>query len=128
MTSRNRSILTISSILLGGFSLVVFSKISRDIIFDGLSICSSSSIDIGLGVLTLFTSSLLAGFMASIVVMRDNFIPHLVMSAFLIGQMFFISNCEQWAQIGLEIGLNISLIFGLWIGNYTALKFPLAPI
>ncbi|MDT0607756.1 hypothetical protein [Croceitalea rosinachiae] len=129
MTARNRMLLTLAATVIGGFSLAVFSKISKDILFDGLSLCSSTSLDITLGSLLLFTSSLLAGFIASIIVVRDNYLPHIFISTAILAKMSFIAVCGQAvSQVWLDTGLSITLILGLWLGYYAALKFPLAPI
>jgi len=129
MTVRNRNLLTITATVIGGFSLVVFSKISRDIIFDGLNLCSTTAFNMTFGSLALFTSSLLAGFMASIIVIRNNYLPHIFLSVFILAKMSFMAVCEQWvSQIWFEVGLSAALITGLWLGHYAALKFPLAPV
>jgi len=129
MSHRNRMWLTFAATLIGGFSLAVFSKITRDILFDGLSICSSTSLDITLGSLSLMMSSLLAGFMASIIVIRDNYLPHIFISFFILIKMSFVLTYSQWAnQIWFDVGLSMALIAGLWLGHYAALKFPLAPV
>ena len=128
MTARNRNLLIATATVIGGFSLVVFSKISRDIIFDGLIVCNSTTLDLSLGGLSFFTSSVLAGFMTSIIVMRANYWPHIFMSSVILAKIFLINSCGVEAQFILEMALNVILILGLWLGHYAALKFPLAPV
>lgn len=129
MIQKNKFPLIIAATVVGGFSLEVFSKISRDILFDGLSLCSSTFLEITLGSLALFTSSVLAGFMASIIVIRANYIPHIFISAVILAKMSYVVVCGQLAsQIWFDSSLSMALILGLWLGYYAALKFPLAPI
>ncbi|WP_420601970.1 hypothetical protein [Flagellimonas sp.] len=129
MNSRIRALLTILATVIGGLSLVLYTTLSQDIIFDGLSYCTSSSSDLAFGGLATFASAVLAGFIASLIVVRDNHWPHFFISLFIVGKMSFAVLCGQWSgPIWFETGMNLSLLAGLWIGCYGAVKFPLAPV
>ncbi|MEZ4811857.1 MAG: hypothetical protein R2819_15985 [Allomuricauda sp.] len=129
MKSRTRILLTVLATVIGGLSLVLYTTLSRDIIFRGLSFCTSSNTDLIFGSLATFTSSTVAGFIAALIVVRDNYWPHFLISLFIIGKMFFAVVCDQWSGPMLfESGLQLSLLAGLWLGRYGANKFPLAPV
>ncbi|MEO9513652.1 MAG: hypothetical protein ABJN84_14855 [Flavobacteriaceae bacterium] len=128
MNFQTRVFLTVLATIVGGLSLMLYTTISQDILFDSLSFCTSSSQDLILGGISLFTSAILAGFIATLIVVKDNFLPHFFISLFIVGKMSFAAACGQWhGPLWFETGLNLSLIAGLWFGRYGAIKFPLAP-
>lgn len=128
MNPRTRVFLTVLATIIGGLSLTLYTTISEDILFDNLSFCTSSSQDLVLGSMSLFTSAILAGFIATLIVVKDNFLPHFFISMFIIGKMSFAAMCGQWhGPLWFETGMNLSLIGGIWLGRYGAVKFPLAP-
>ncbi len=128
MTSHNRLLLTSAATIIGGFSLFIFTTITKDILFKGSSICSSTIMEHLLLTLTLFTSALVAGFMASIIVLRRHHMPHLILSIFVLGKISFVMTCGYgYQEMVMDSAMNAALILGLWAGNYTASKFPLAP-
>ncbi|MEM7485966.1 MAG: hypothetical protein AAF348_12225 [Bacteroidota bacterium] len=129
MNPRIRIFLTMLATLIGGLSLVLYTTITESILFDNLSFCTSSNSDLVLGSTALITSAMVAGFVATLIVVKDNSVPHIFMSLFLIGNLFFAAVCGQWhGPLWFETGLHLSLIGGLWLGRYGAVKFPLAPV
>lgn len=129
MSSKNKLLLCGGATIFGGFSLFLFTKIARDIIFNGLSLCSSTNMELVLGSLLMFAAAVTAGFITSIIVVRKSYLPHILISLGVLVKMSFIANCSFLSTTFLfDIGLDVSLILGLWLGNYSALKFPLAPV
>ncbi len=128
MNPRTRIYLTMLATLIGGLSLVLYTTITESILFNNLNFCTSSISDLTLGSATLFTSAVIAGFIATLIVVKDNFVPHIFISLFVIGKLCFAAICGQWhGPLWFETGLHLSLIAGLWLGRYGAVKFPLAP-
>jgi hypothetical protein len=128
MNSRTRVFLTVMATIIGGLSLMLYTTISKDILFDNLSFCTSSSQELVLGSMSLFTSAILAGFISTLIVVKDNFLPHFFISLFIVAKMSFAGICDPWhGPLWFETGLNLSLIGGIWLGRYGAVKFPLAP-
>lgn len=127
MNSQRRVFLTLLATVIGGLSLILYTTISQDILFENLSFCTSSNQELLLGGLSLFTSAILAGFIATLIVVKDNFLPHFLISLFIIGKMS-ITACGYWhGPHWFETGLHLTLIGGLWFGRFGAIKFPLAP-
>ncbi len=129
MNPRTRVLLTGAATIIGGLCLVLYTTLSQDIIFDGLSFCTSSNLDLVFGGMATFVSAVLAGFIAALIVVRDNFWPHVLISLFIVGKMSFAVLCGEWSgPVWFDSSMNLSLLLGLWLGCYGAVKFPLAPI
>ncbi|MBS9463011.1 hypothetical protein KIM67_11360 [Flagellimonas sp. 389] len=129
MNPRTRIFLTMLATLIGGLSLVLYTTITESILFDTLSFCTSSTSDLVLGSTALIASAMVAGFIATLIVVKDNFVPHIFISMFLVGKLCFVALCGHWhGPLWFETGLHLSLIGGLWLGRYGAVKFPLAPV
>ena len=129
MSSKNKALLCAIATVFGALSLLLFTTITRDILFRGLSLCSSTGIELLFGSLTMFTSAVTAGFITSLIVIRKSYLPHILISLAVVAKMSMIANCSFLTGSFLfESGINASLVFGLWLGNYSALKFPLAPV
>ncbi|MEM8506718.1 MAG: hypothetical protein AAF717_02760 [Bacteroidota bacterium] len=129
MSSKNRIAITGMSIVIGVFSLLLFTKITRDILFDGLNFCSTSSSELYFGSALLVVSAIITGFLAALLVIRDNSIPHYVISAVILAKMYLVISCVTWsAPFFYEFGVHICMIGGIWVGNLGAQKFPLAPM
>ncbi len=129
MTPRNRVLLISVATALGCAALMLYTKISKDIIFNGLRYCALQQFDLVLGPAALLTSAGFSGFMASLVVIRKSLIPHVVMSMYVVAKMFFVSTCPDFSSpLWFDLTLNTALLSGIWLGNYIAKKFPLAPI
>ncbi len=129
MKPRTRILLSILATLIGGLSLVLYNTLSRDILFEGLSFCSASDIELFMAGLSTFASATIAGFIASLIVVRDNIWPHFLISLFIVAKMAFILfHLQANGPVWFESGLQLSLLGGLWFGRFGAHKFPLAPI
>lgn len=129
MNLRTRVMLTVLSTAVGGFSLILYSTISKDILFKGLSFCSSSTQELVLGTSAFFLSAVVAGFISTLIVVKDNFVPLFFLSFYVICKLFVFTTCGQWhGPIWFETSLNVSHLGGLWLGWYGAVKFPLAPV
>nr|WP_299385512.1 hypothetical protein [Allomuricauda sp.] len=129
MNLRTRVLLTVLSTIVGGASLILYTTISQDILFKGLSFCSSSVQELVFGSSAFFFSAVVAGFIATLIVVKDNFLPLFFMSLYVLGKLFVFTTCGQWhGPLWFETGLNLSHLGGLWLGWYGAVKFPLAPM
>ncbi len=129
MTRRNRVLLISAATALGCAALILYTKISKDIIFNGLRYCSLQQLDVVLGPAALLTSASFSGFLASLIVIRKSLIPHMVMSLYVMAKMFFASTCPDFSSpLWFDATLNAALLSGIWLGHYMAEKFPLAPI
>ncbi|WP_136465680.1 hypothetical protein [Flagellimonas onchidii] len=129
MSSRTRVLLTVTATIIGGLSLILYTTLSQEILLDGLSFCTSTNTELMIGGLATFVSAVVAGFLASLIVVRDNYWPHFAISLFILGKMSFAVLCGQWSgPFWFESGLHLSLLAGLWLGYYGANKFPLAPV
>ncbi len=129
MSNRNRIAITALAIVISTFSFLLFTKISRDILFDGLSFCSSSTGELYLGSAAMMTSAIITGFMAALLVIRDNAIPHLVVSGVILVKLYVVVSCVPWSSpFFYEAGMHLGMVGGIWIGNFGAKKFPLAPV
>ncbi|WP_350285644.1 hypothetical protein [uncultured Croceitalea sp.] len=121
--------LTLAGIAIGCASLILFTTIAKDIMFDGLYFCSSNASQLFMGSVTIFTAAALAGFMASILVIRKNYVPHIFMSLYVLSRITMYTTCGDLANpIWFDMTLNLLLLTGVWLGNYSAVKFPLAPM
>ncbi|MFD2098460.1 hypothetical protein [Flagellimonas iocasae] len=129
MQSRTRIFLTVLATAIGGCCLQLYVTLSKDVLFNGIQFCTSSNQDLVLGTVAMFLSATFAGFISSLIVVRDNFWPHFFISLFIIGKLSVAALCAPWGgPLWFEIGLHSSLLAGLWLGWYSAEKFPLAPV
>lgn len=129
MKPRTRIFLTVLATVIGGLSLILYTTLSQEVLFNGISLCTSSNEELIMGTLAMFASSVLSGFIASLVVVRDNSWPHFLLSGFIVIKLSLVALCGQWGgPMWFESGLHLSLVGGLWLGCYGANKFPLAPI
>ncbi len=129
MSSKNKRLLCALATVFGGFSLLLFTTITKDILFKNLSLCSSTGLELLFGSFTMFTAAVTAGFITSLIVVRKTHLPHILLSLGVLAKMSIMANCSYLTGAFLfELGVNSSLILGLWLGNYSALKFPLAPV
>lgn len=129
MAYRTKLLLTVTATILGALSLLLFATLAKDVFFANVSFCGSSTVDLTLKTVAVFSAGVIAGFMAALIVVRNNLLPHLAISAFVIVKMFFLAGCAQTGNpVWFDTLLDFSLIPGLWLGCYGALKFPLAPI
>ncbi|WP_422351737.1 hypothetical protein [Flagellimonas sp.] len=129
MNSRTRVFLTVLSTVVGGFSLILYTTISHNILFKGLSFCTSSIQELFFGSTAFFLSAVIAGFISTLIVVKDNFLPLFLISLFIIGEFLVLTSSGHWhGPVWFETGLYLSHIGGLWIGCYGAVKFPLAPM
>lgn len=129
MKLRTRIFLTVLATVIGGLSLQLYTTLSKDVLFNGIQFCTSSNSDLALGTMALFISATFSGFLASLIVVRDNFWPHFFISLFIVGKLSVVALCGQWGgPFWFEAGLHLSLLAGLWLGWYGAVKFPLAPV
>ncbi|MER3373196.1 MAG: hypothetical protein RIM83_01005 [Allomuricauda sp.] len=129
MKSRSRIFLTVLATVIGGLCLQLYATLSKDVLFNGIEFCTSSNFDLVLGTVAMLISAIFSGFIASLIVVRDNNWPHFLISLFVIGKLSVVALCAQWGgPLWFEAGLHLSLLAGLWLGWYGANKFPLAPI
>jgi len=129
MKLRTRVFLTALATVIGGLCLLLYATLSKDVLFNGIQFCTSSNTELVMGTMAMFASAVFSGFIASLIVVRDNFLPHFFISLFIIGKLSVVALCGQWGgPLWFEAGLHFSLLAGLWLGCYCANKFPLAPI
>ena len=129
MKSRTRILLTVLATVIGTLSLVLYTTLSQKVIFKGLSFCTSTNSELAIGGMATFGSAVVSGFIASLIVVRDNYWPHLLISLFILAKMSVLALCGHWSgPMWFESGLHLSLLGGVWLGSYGANKFPLAPI
>ena len=129
MARRTKLVLTVMATVIGGLSLLLFTTLAKDIFFANVNFCSSSVGALTLKTMAIFSAGIVAGFMSSLIVVRDNLLPHLVISGLVILKMCFVVSCGQMGNpVWFDTLLDFSLIPGLWLGCYGAIKFPLAPI
>lgn len=129
MARRTQIFVTLIASLMGILSLWLYTTLVQEVLIDGLSYCSSSKAELILGTLGIFTAGLVGGFMASLIVVRSNLLPHILMSTFVVGKLFFVVLCDAMSgPLWYETGLGLALMMGLWCGCLAAHKFPLAPV
>nr|WP_299339937.1 hypothetical protein [Allomuricauda sp.] len=129
MKSRMRVFLIVLATTVGGLSLVLYTTLSEEVILKGISYCASSISKLTYSGITFFVSAFLAGFLASLIVVRDNGWPHFFITTMIVGKMLFLLFFGYWAASFWAVtGLHFSLVAGLWAGFYGAAKFPLAPM
>ena len=129
MSSKTRFAVTAIGMLVGTAVLLLFTKITKDILFDGLNFCSSSSSELLLGSSALIGSAIVTGFLASLLVVRDNIFPHYLISTVIVGKMLVVLSCLPGsAPFFYEVAVHLGMVGGVWLGHYSAMKFPLAPV
>ena len=129
MTYRTKSLLTVMATLVGALSLLLFTTLAKDIFFGNVTFCTSSVSALALKTAAIFSAGIIAGFMSSLIVVRDNLLPHLVISGLVLVKMCYVVSCGQTGNpMWFDTLMDFSLIPGLWLGCYGALKFPLAPV
>lgn len=121
--------LIILSTLTGILTLLLFTTLVQDVFFKNINYCISGLGDLTVKTFALFSAGAIVGFKASLIVIRSNFWPHMVMTLAVFAQFFFIVGCPMSANpFWFDLLQNALLVFGLWLGSYGALKFPLAPV
>ncbi|WP_343486159.1 hypothetical protein [Allomuricauda sp. d1] len=129
MKPKVRLILTALATIIGAFSLLLFTTLVQDVFFKEINYCVSNRADIAFKTMALMAAGGIVGFKASLIVVRSNFWPHVLISFGLLAQLFFITGCPQSANpFWFDVFQNFSLVAGLWVGSFAALKFPLAPV
>ncbi|MEM9001513.1 MAG: hypothetical protein AAGB24_14720 [Bacteroidota bacterium] len=129
MTAQTRLFLTVISTVVGALSLMLYTTLAQDVLLEGVGFCTSSNLDLVFSGLATFVAATISGFLASLIVVKDNFWPHVLISSFVAGKLFFMTFCGFWnGSFWFETGLHLSSIAGLWLGSYGAIKFPLAPV
>lgn len=128
MNKRLYTTLILVSSVLGVLILLLYTTLTKSILFKGFSLCTSTNLELLLLESSLFTSAWVTGFIASIMVMRRSILPHVFVSLFLLGKFLFFENCSSiQSYLVFEYSSNLTLLAGLWIGHYSAVKFPLMP-
>jgi len=130
MTLRLRLLLSTIATIVGASSLWLYTTLSKDVLFEGVGYCTSTSGQLLLSVLAILGSSVVSGFLAALIVIRKTHWPHIWLSLALLIQMALvaISCSEISAPTWFEASQNISLLGGVWLGAFAAGKFPLAPM
>ena len=127
MKPKFRIVLTIFATLAGIFSLLLYTTLVQDVFFKDTFFNLANNQELTLMIMGLLTAGLITGFLASLLVMQDNSWPHIAISLLVFAKALFIVQCNFLNPFWFQVLLNGSLVAGLWIGYYMAVKFPLSP-
>lgn len=128
MSRRTRIPLTVFATFLGIFSLLLYTTLVQDVFFKEVSFCGANGLQLGLMAMGIWAAGSITGFMTSLLVMQDNYWPHVALSIGVLAKTLFVVECEALANpLWFDALLNFSLLTGLWMGYYGAVKFPLSP-
>lgn len=128
MSRRTRIPLTVFATFLGIFCLLLYTTLVQDVFFKEVSFCGANGLQLGLMAMGIWAAGSITGFMTSLLVMQDNYWPHVVLTLAVLLKTFFVVECESLANpLWFDALLNFSLLSGLWMGYYAAVKFPLSP-
>ena len=121
--------LTFFGTIVGALCLILFTTLVEDVFFKEINYCTSTPSELTFKTLALLGAGSVVGFKSSLLVMRSNFWPHIVLSAAVFVQLFIVKECPLTADPIWYDALQCSFLTGgLWLGNYSAHKFPLAPV
>lgn len=124
----NKALITITSVL-GVFILLLYTKLTKTVLFKGFTYCGASTTDFVLFESSLFTSAWVTGFIVSFMVVRKTIIPNLIVSLFILAKFILLENCQGIAGFfAFESASNMMLLIGLWMGHISAVKFPMMPV
>lgn len=128
MNPRVRLALTCFATLAGLFSLLLYTTLVQDVFFKEVTFCGANGLQLGLMAMGIWAAGSITGFMTSLLVMQDNYWPHVALSIGVLAKTLFVVECEALANpLWFDALLNFSLLTGLWMGYYGAVKFPLSP-
>ncbi|UJH67504.1 hypothetical protein [Allomuricauda sp. SCSIO 65647] len=129
MERRTKVFITFLASCVGILSLWLYTTLVQEVLIDGLSYCSSTRTELVMGTMGIFGAGLVAGFMASLIVVRSNYLPHILMSIFVLGKLCFVVVCDTLSgPLWYETSLGVALLSALWLGRLAADRFPLAPV
>ncbi len=124
-----KTVLITAASVIGVFVLMLYTTITDSILFKGFSFCTASNLDVALIEAAFFSSAWISGFIVSILVVRKSVVPHLFISLYIFAKFLMVENCQGLSHFHVfEIGSNTLLLAGLWVGHFTALKFPMTPM
>ena len=128
MNSTTRLGLIIFATLIGFSVLTLYTTLVQDVLFKGVSFCTASGLALISKVLALGTAGLVTGFLTSLLVLQKNYYPNVVLTALVIVKSLFFVGCERMiGPLWYDTTLTLTLLFGLWVGYFGGVKFPLSP-
>ncbi|MEN1785669.1 MAG: hypothetical protein AAGF77_11090 [Bacteroidota bacterium] len=128
MKPKQRIALTVFASLAGISVLLLYTTLVQDILFKDTTFCTSSPLQLLFMSFGILASGALTGFLTVMLVLQDNYMPHVALSLVVIGKAFMAVPCEALGNpLWFEGLLNIALLFGLWIGYFLGTRFPLSP-
>lgn len=124
----NKTLIAVASVL-GVFILLLYTTLTKTVLFKGFTYCGAATSDFVLLESSLFTSAWVTGFMVSLMVVRRTIVPHLFISLFILAKFILFDNCQGIVGFfAFESASNMLLLIGLWMGHLSAVKFPLMPV
>ncbi len=114
----------ILAVVLGECALILFTTVAQEVLFDGIDYFESPLSDIFLGGIATFIAAVLAGMIASLIVLGKTLLPHMIISFIILVEMSYlialgILNGPFWFDL---LG-GLSLIVGIWAGHYATQAF-----
>ena len=129
MATKTKVWLSLLAVGIGIPTILLFTTLVNDVLFKEVTFCMSTFSDLAIKSLGILSAGVVTGFMTSLFVVRSNYWPHIVLSLFVLIKMFFFTGCAfDGTPFWYDTLLNLVLVSGLWLGNYGANKFPLAPV
>lgn len=110
--------------VLGEISLVLLTTIVQEVLFDGISFATSSNSEMIFGGLATFFAAVIAGVIAAAITKGSSVIPPIFISILIFAEMTYLMLSGKLDNpIWFDILSGLSLILGIWLGNYIVKKF-----
>lgn len=111
------------AIVIGELSLIIFTTVAQEVLFDGISYTDSSRFDLVFGGLATFLSAILAGIVIVLISGRGTLIPPFVISLIIVIETSWLINAQLSGDpVWFDILAGASLIVGVWIGFFCGYK------
>lgn len=128
MNSRTRWGLTIFAMVFGLFIMTLYTTLVEDVFFKNVAFCSATGLQLLAKGTALTSAGLITGFLASLLVLQDNHYPNIFLSVIVpINSFFFVGCAASMEPFWYGFISDLSLIVGLWLGYFLAIRFPLRP-
>lgn len=114
-----RFVRIIAAVLVGEITLILLTTVAQEVLFDGISYSSSSTLELIIGGLGTFIAAVLAGIMARWVGKAYcRIVPHIISLLILAETTYLISMNRTLDPIWFDGIAGASLILGVWVGYF----------
>lgn len=122
----------IAAVILGEIALILLTTVAQVVLVDGVYWATSSNQDLAVGGGATLLAGIISGFLASLIVGKDNYIPHIFISILIASETIYLFSTGRFNEpLWFDFVSSALLVITIWIGYYMYQKFisnPAQPI